>query len=202
MNVFSSECQEIISIFRIQRRGESEQYHRWRAENTDKLGQRFLLWHGAGCEKFIGILSQGLRGGLLEKSAKGMFGAGIYFADMSGKSARYCRGPGDQVFMLLCEVEVGNDPLIRQNCDREAETALRNDGKLGLIAHGRSNHKAWMNARKIHRCLDGILMPDVSKGRENRGQVTLAYNEYVVYNPAQIQQRYLFQLKVVGLDAT
>jgi hypothetical protein len=38
-------------------------------------------------------------------------------------------------------------------------------------------------------------MPDVSKEREKRGQKNLAYNEYVVYNPAQVQQRYLLHLK-------
>lgn len=126
-----------------------------------------------------------------------MFGSGIYFADMSGKSARYCNGPGGQIFMLLCEVELGRDPLIVQQCDRDVPARLREDGKVGLIAQGCSNHRVWTNARSIHRRLDGILMPDAAQGRDRRGQLTLAYNEYVVYNPAQVQLRYLFQLKIV-----
>lgn len=124
-----------------------------------------------------------------------MFGAGIYFADMSGKAARYCGGPLSQAFMLLCEVEIGKDPLNVQDCDRNAATTLKLQGRVGVVAHGRSNHNGWMSAKSVHRRLDGVRMPDVSKGREHRPANTLAYNEYVVYDPAQIQQRYLFHLR-------
>jgi poly [ADP-ribose] polymerase len=154
-----------------------------------------LLWHGSGSEKFIGILSQGLRVGLFEKSTSGMFGSGIYFADMSGKAARYCSGPSGLALMLLCEVEVGHNPLVLKDCDRSAANTLRNEGKVAVIAHGRSSHQGWTNAKMIHRRLDGVRMPDVNSGREHRALMTLAYNEYVVYNPAQVQQRYLFHLK-------
>ncbi|KAF3396362.1 hypothetical protein F1880_006806 [Penicillium rolfsii] len=194
-SLHTAQYKEVISIFRIERRGESERYHKWRSANSDKIGQRCLLWHGSGCEKFIGILSQGLRVGLVEKSAGGMFGAGIYFADMSGKAARYCRGPSNMALMLLCEVEIGHDPLIRDNCDCSAVSTLHAEGKIAVMAHGRSNHTGWKNAKIIHRRLDGIYMPDVKLPREHRPSKTLAYNEYVVYNPAQIQQRYLFHLK-------
>ncbi|OOQ91243.1 hypothetical protein PEBR_01530 [Penicillium brasilianum] len=189
------EYKEIINIFRIQRPGEAERYHKWRESNSDKIGQRCLLWHGADCEKFIGILGQGLRAGLAQKSSGGMFGAGIYFADMSGKAARYCTSHLLQVFMLLCEVEIGKDPLNLENCERNAAAILEDQGKFAVVAHGRSTHNGWMNAKTVHRRLDGVRMPDVSKGRGNRQAQSLAYNEYVVYDPAQIQQRYLFHLR-------
>lgn len=185
----------MINIFRIERRGESERYHKWRAANSDKIGQRYLLWHGSGCEKFIGILSQGLRVDLFERSAGGMFGAGIYFADMSGKAARYCHSSTNMALMILCEVEIGHDPLVLQDCERNAASTLRAEGKVAVMAHGRSSHTGWTNAKMVHRRLNGIWMPDVKLPREYRDSKTLAYNEYVVYNPAQIQQRYLFHLK-------
>jgi poly [ADP-ribose] polymerase len=124
-----------------------------------------------------------------------MFGAGIYFADMSGKAARYCASHLLQIFMLLCEVEIGKDPLNVQNCERNAAAILKDQRRVGVVAHGRSNHNGWINAKYVHRRLDGVRMPDVSKGRAIRPAQSLAYNEYVVYDPAQIQQRYLFHLR-------
>lgn len=124
-----------------------------------------------------------------------MFGAGIYFADMSGKAARYSRGPSNMALMLLCEVEIGHNPLVLEDCVRNAVSTLHAEGKVAVVAHGRSNHTGWQNAKKIHRRLNGVYMPDVKLPREHRPLKTLAYNEYVVYNPAQVQQRYLFHLK-------
>jgi poly [ADP-ribose] polymerase len=114
---------------------------------------------------------------------------------MSGKAARYCRGPANMALLLLCEVEIGHDPLILEDCDRNAVSTLHKEGKIAVMAHGRSNHTGWNNAKKLHRRLDGVWMPDVALPREHRASKSLAYNEYVVYNPAQIQQRYLFHLK-------
>ncbi|KAJ5177011.1 uncharacterized protein N7482_002888 [Penicillium canariense] len=194
-SLHSIQYKEILNIFRIRRRGEHERLCKWRSENKDKVGGGLLLWHGSGCEKFIGILSQGLRVRLFERSSQGMFGAGIYFADMSGKSARYCSGPGKSVFMLLCEVDVGRDPVHYDSSDTNAETTLRRQGKVGLIARGRSGHMKWMDAEAVHRDLRGVSMPDVSAGGKTLLVHALAYNEYVVYDPAQIRQRYLFHVQ-------
>ena len=50
-----------------------------------------LLWHGSRLTNFVGILSQGLRIAPPEAPVTGyMFGKGVYFADMSSKSANYC----------------------------------------------------------------------------------------------------------------
>lgn len=184
-----------MDIFRISRRGEEQRYNVWRTKNRDKLSQRLLLWHGSTSEKFIGILSQGLRTGIFEKSNKGMFGGGIYFADMSGKSAQYSASSFSQGLLLLCEVEVGKDPLCLVNCNQKASAVMRAEHKVGVFAQGRVGHKAWMDARVVRQSLNGILMPDTSKGRVmNHNAPTLAYNEYVVYDPAQVRQRYLFHL--------
>jgi hypothetical protein len=54
----------ILDIFKVEREGEAERY-----KKIKKLPNRQLLWHGS----------------------RGMFGRGIYFADMVSKSANYCQ---------------------------------------------------------------------------------------------------------------
>jgi Poly(ADP-ribose) polymerase catalytic domain len=70
-----------------------------------------LLWHGSRFSNYVGILSQGLRIAPPEAPKTGyLFGKGIYFADMAGKSAPYCcSNISDKVgLFLLCEVALGN----------------------------------------------------------------------------------------------
>lgn len=55
------------------------------------IPNKMLLWHGSRLTNFVGILSQGLRIAPPEAPVTGyMFGKGVYFADMSSKSANYC----------------------------------------------------------------------------------------------------------------
>ncbi|VDN00454.1 unnamed protein product, partial [Onchocerca ochengi] len=68
-----------------------------------------LLWHGSRLTNWYSILSQGLRIAPPEAPVSGyMFGKGIYFADLSTKSANYCspqqNKPG---FLILAEVALG-----------------------------------------------------------------------------------------------
>jgi poly [ADP-ribose] polymerase len=71
------------------------------------------LYHGSRSENIIHILQTGLR--IKPSSAihtGSMFGAGIYFADQSTKSANYCWGFGHKdrsldYYLLVCEVAVG-----------------------------------------------------------------------------------------------
>ena len=51
-----------------------------------------LLFHGSRISNYAGILGQGLRIAPPEAPVTGyMFGKGVYFADMSSKSANYCK---------------------------------------------------------------------------------------------------------------
>jgi hypothetical protein len=61
---------------------------RWKKwENSPN---RQLLWHGSRLTNWVGILSQGLRIAPPEAPVTGyMFGKGVYFADLSSKSANY-----------------------------------------------------------------------------------------------------------------
>lgn len=78
---------------------------------TKNIHNRKLLWHGSRLTNFVGILSQGLRIAPPEAPVTGyMFGKGVYFADMSSKSANYCFTSRDSNtgILLLCEVALGN----------------------------------------------------------------------------------------------
>lgn len=81
----------IVNVYALERDGEHDRF----AQGGAKLGNRKLLWHGSRLTNFVGILSQGLRIAPPEAPVSGYrFGKGLYFADMCGLSALYCRSAG------------------------------------------------------------------------------------------------------------
>ena len=93
---------QIIDVFELDRSGEKERYDK-------KIGNDMLLWHGSRVSNFVGILSQGLRIAPPEAPVSGYnYGKGIYFADIFGKSANYCRSDTSkgQILIMLVEVAV------------------------------------------------------------------------------------------------
>ena len=90
------------------------------------LGNRFLLFHGSRTSNLAGILSQGLWIAPPEAPVTGyMFGKGVYFADMSSKSANYCFATRSNPvgLLLLCEVALGQS-LELVDADYEAGLKL------------------------------------------------------------------------------
>lgn len=97
---------EVINIFEVARDGEAA-----RASKYAAMPNHQLLWHGSRLTNWMGILSQGLRIAPPEAPVTGyMFGKGVYFADMSSKSANYCcTTPASNTgVMILSEVALGN----------------------------------------------------------------------------------------------
>lgn len=77
-----------------------------------------MLWHGSRVTNFVGILSEGLRIAPPEAPVTGyMFGKGIYFADVSSKSAGYCRATleNPEGLLVLCEVALGKKTFFPLN---------------------------------------------------------------------------------------
>ena len=108
---------KLKEIFTLEREGEDKIY------NPKKLGNEKLLWHGSRFSNFVGILSNGMRIAPPEAPKTGYnFGKGVYFADLSGKSAPYCctylsRGTG---LFVLCQVALGTcQELLHPNCDAD-----------------------------------------------------------------------------------
>jgi poly [ADP-ribose] polymerase 2/3/4 len=102
-NTHTSYQLELVDLFSLKSEVEDIRY-------TKDIGNKMLLWHGSRLTNFVGILSQGLRIAPPEAPVTGyMFGKGVYFADMSSKSANYCFTSKENItgILLLCEVALG-----------------------------------------------------------------------------------------------
>ena len=177
-----------IEVFTVNRQGEKERFAQF-----EKFPNRQLLWHGSSVPNFTSILSKGLTTG---QAAHGglMFGRGIYFADMLCKSLPYCnRVPNAQkiICLALCEVALGTMQLAAQ---------AANIQQLPLGTHSVKGIGLFIpDPNGIIIQSDGLIIP-VGKQVQNlsRGTTaangTLNYNEYIVYNDAQVKIRYLVKI--------
>ncbi|ROL55166.1 Poly [ADP-ribose] polymerase 2 [Anabarilius grahami] len=176
----------ILDIFAVEKEGEKDNFN-------SELENRMLLWHGSRLTNWVGILSQGLRVAPPEAPVTGyMFGKGIYFADMSSKSANYCfaNQKNNQALLLLSEVALGeSNELLDANYSADQLPSGKHSTKgLGQTAPDPNNYVT----------LDGVTVPmgpSVKTGVGQKGGYTLLYNEYIVYNPAQVQMRYLLRVQ-------
>ncbi|KJF60509.1 polymerase [Coccidioides immitis RS] len=184
-------------IFRIERKDENDRFLNSPYANI-KNSNRRLLWHGSRTTNYGGILSQGLRIAPPEAPVTGyMFGKGVYFADISSKSANYCchHNSGNTGLLLLCDVELGDPMLELTHSDYHAGDRAKDENKLATLGMGRTVPYGWRDAGSVHEDLAGVLMPDTTEAPrscddgQNR---SLYYNEYIVYDVAQIRIKYLF----------
>ncbi|KAL4810012.1 poly polymerase catalytic domain-containing protein [Aspergillus unguis] len=187
---------KVLDIFRIERQGEHDRF-KSSPYSTIKNSNRRLLWHGSRSTNYGGILSQGLRIAPPEAPVSGyMFGKGVYFADMSSKSANYCcpYSSGQKGLLLLGDVELGDPIHELYHSDYNAGENARNNGKIATLGKGRTVPAGWKDAGCIHPDLQGIKVPDMSSGTASQDIDSgyLQYNEYIVYDVAQIRLRYLF----------
>ncbi|KAM8961706.1 poly [ADP-ribose] polymerase 2 [Pelodytes ibericus] len=176
----------LLHAFQLQRDGEESNF---RAD----LPNRMLLWHGSRLSNWVGILSQGLRIAPKEAPVTGyMFGKGIYFADVSSKSANYCFTSRDKNvgIVLLSEVALGEcNELMAADYDAQKKLKKKHSTK-GM---GRS-----IPDPKNSVTHDGALVPLgplEDTGLTNSADYTLNYNEYVVYNSNQVRMKYLLQVQ-------
>ena len=189
----------IEDIFRIERAGETQRFADEGFSSMEK-DNRYLLWHGSRVTNFAGILSQGLRIAPPEAPVNGyMFGKGIYLADMVTKSANYCcAGQSNNTgLLMLCEAQLGDPMYELANSDYHAAQNAKKAGALATKGKGRTAPLKWMDAQCVSEELKGVKMPDVNvdTGDVNEAGLYLQYNEYIVYNVAQVKIRYLFRCK-------
>ncbi|XP_018613580.1 poly [ADP-ribose] polymerase 2 isoform X1 [Scleropages formosus] len=176
----------VLDIFTVEREGEKERF-------STQLHNRMLLWHGSRLSNWVGILSQGLRVAPPEAPITGyMFGKGIYFADMSSKSANYCYASqkNNTGLLLLCEVALGD-------CN-ELLTADYEASKLPVGKHSTKGLGQTAPDPRNAVVLDGAtvpLGPCMKTGVGQSGGYTLLYNEFIVYDPSQIHMRYLLKVQ-------
>lgn len=168
---------KVEKIFRIKRRSEENRFKPY-----EKFQNRQLLWHGSRLKNFVGILSEGLKiqpPGVQQNG--NAFGSGIYFADMAARSIPYAL----EGIMMLCEVAIGD--TLETSFPHQFPFQLPLD-KHSLKARGR-----YQPDQKIP--LENGLTISTGNIITDKNQRQLYYNEYIVYNPAQVKIRYLFQNK-------
>ncbi|XP_037793637.1 poly [ADP-ribose] polymerase 2-like isoform X1 [Penaeus monodon] len=177
---------ELLELFECKKKSEYDRFK--------DVGNNMLLWHGSRLSNWAGILSQGLRIAPPEAPSTGyMFGKGIYFADMASKSANYCWATqrSDVGLLLLSEVSLGktNDLL----------DADYNANKLPSGCHSvKGCGKFVPPSKNFTKLSDGTVVPlgpAVNSGVNNPTGYTLMYNEFIVYNPAQVRTRFLLKVK-------
>ncbi|XP_046383121.1 poly [ADP-ribose] polymerase [Ischnura elegans] len=175
---------DVIEVFQISRHGEGKRYKPFR-----KLHNRKLLWHGSRLTNYAGILSQGLRIAPPEAPVTGyMFGKGIYFADMVSKSANYCctSSTNSTGILLLCEVALGN-MMEKTNADF-IEKLPKNVHSVKGVG------MTQPDPQHAHTLPDGVEIP-LGKGVPQPSiKSSLLYNEYIVYDVAQVNIRYALKV--------
>ncbi|XP_022090532.1 poly [ADP-ribose] polymerase 1-like isoform X2 [Acanthaster planci] len=177
---------KVEEVFRLDRDGEKSRY-----KPFQKLHNRMLLWHGSRLSNFCGILSQGLRIAPPEAPATGyMFGKGVYFADMVSKSANYCftNRSNPTGLMLLCEVAIGN------------MHELTHSSYITQLPSGKHSTKGiggtYPDPAGQVNLENGTIVPS-GIARSSSVYSSLLYNEYIVYDVAQIRMKYLIKMKFV-----
>ncbi|XP_040082996.1 poly [ADP-ribose] polymerase 2 [Oryx dammah] len=176
----------LLDVFEVEKEGEKEAFR-------EDLHNRMLLWHGSRLSNWVGILSHGLRIAPPEAPITGyMFGKGIYFADMSSKSANYCFATRlkDIGLLLLSEVALGQcNELLGANPEAEELLQGKHSTKgLGKMAPSPAC-AITLNGSTVP------LGPASDTGILNPEGYTLNYNEFIVYNPNQVRMRYLLKVQ-------
>jgi poly [ADP-ribose] polymerase len=165
------------------------------AKSFKDVGNRMLLWHGSRLTNWAGILSQGLRIAPPEAPVTGyMFGKGCYFADCSSKSANYCYATSgkNEALLSLSEVSLGVCNELKQ-ADNDANKLPKGTASTKGLGRSSPDKSQWVTLD------DGCVVPcgqmksSVSKDVAN--SCALLYNEYIVYDVAQIKLKYLVKVK-------
>lgn len=176
---------EIVDIFKVERSGEARRFKPFK-----KLHNRKLLWHGSRTTNYAGILSHGLKIAPPEAPVTGyMFGKGIYFADMVSKSANYCftSYENNNGLLLLSEVALG-DMYERTSADYITQLPKDKHSTKGV---GRTQP----NPKESIFWKDGVEIPLGKPYQDNKISSSLLYNEYIVYDVAQVNIQYLLRMK-------
>lgn len=117
-----------------------------------------------------------------------MFGKGIYFADMVSKSANYCctSKENNTGLLLLCEVALGN--MMECMTSKYVETLpeeFSSTKGVGLT---------YPNPKESYVRNDGVEVP-FGKAEKSSTYSSLLYNEYIVYDVAQVNCQYLLRMR-------
>ena len=153
-----------------------------------------LLWHGSRISNYVGILSEGLRIAPSDSPSTGfMFGKGIYFADVVSKAAGYCHASPEnkEGILLLCEVALGNMYQVFK------AKGFKKPPKYYHSVYGVGRMQP--DPKKKIQCADNSIasLGNIINNEElekNHLESDLIYNEYVVYDVAQVHLKYVIKI--------
>lgn len=116
-----------------------------------------------------------------------MFGKGIYFADVVSKAANYCLTTriNDVGLMLLCEVALGQTQDLYFGNAQLA--GIPNEQQQSVRGCGSTFPTTYSLINGVHVASDNLCRAQFP--------TALHYNEFVVYDPAQVQIKYLLKMK-------
>ncbi|KAI9345692.1 ankyrin repeat-containing domain protein [Obelidium mucronatum] len=189
---------DILNILKVDRDGEAEAFE-------GHHGNKKLLFHGSKMSNMLGILKHGLQVAPVEAPVSGyMFGKGIYFADVFAKSWGYVHdhiGTDDTRAygcMFICEVALGETHDLEES-DSTLETAKPGTSStkgLGRNVPAPEGDITLLN-ENIKLPLGSLSTAPLRKDPETNKEIerVLNYNEYIVYNPAQVKIKYLLVLR-------
>ena len=160
--------------------------------STDQAANEYFLFHGLNENAIPGITRFGFDPRYC--SLKGMYGAGIYFAENSSKANQYCHGgsctasgfltgraqcrckKSEEASIMLCRVALG-DPFV--------EVKYRGNSP-GDFWHGRRCEVEKTSRSKK----TGVYNSVIGESQANGG-TPLLLREYVVYDSAQVYPEYV-----------
>jgi poly [ADP-ribose] polymerase len=170
---------KLYDAFEIHKSAEEHSFRRWEA-----LHNKQLLWHGTAMTNVVGILTNGLCINPATPVAitGKMFGTGLYFANVSTKSAGYTRISSGVGAMFLCEVALGNMYELKN-----AQQVTLPSGKHSVRGLGRNTPLT-----DTHVNLGNDVTIPIGKVEASPDtSFTLQYDEFIVYDQSQVKLRYL-----------
>ncbi|OQS02098.1 hypothetical protein THRCLA_05505 [Thraustotheca clavata] len=163
----------IHSIYEVTKDIENKKF-----QEFAQLSNRKLLWHGSPLVNWPGILKKAPKGVISNGKS---FGSGLYFSDSATRSMGFCRS-NTQGILALCEVALGNSQRYNSSAGH-AKSQVDGINFHSVVCPG-------LYSFRDHVMPDGVTIPF---GKLMHGNSTTGsqYNEFIVYNTAQMRIRYL-----------
>ncbi len=184
----------VESVFSLQKQQDDMRFYAFR-----QLPNRRLLWHGSRTTNLAGILMNGLKIAPTEAPSTGyMFGKGIYFSEVSSKAANYCKPTKSQpdILLLLCEVALGNvHKLFATKSFKRPPSTFHSVMGVGKYCPDPKMARDWDGARMdLGSAVENEELPH---GPGVKTSSELQYNEFVIYDVAQVRLAYLVKCRAV-----
>ena len=206
----SKESFRVKQILKFERANEQSRFDQFVKQSNDsnRVRNRFLLWHGTATENLISIMCKGLCKSPNDSSRTNgqRYGEGVYFSDSFEFSAGYASGikvaksrakstESKRVYMLLCEVALGTVKELRTSYETLDSLPAGFDSvkAIGRQEPDQSNNIYMPNGAimPLGEMVDTPYMIGESYYSRNSN-----YNQYVVYNESQVCIRYIVQCEV------